>query len=89
MEIHSVISESNSNFQIELKTGETLEFNKILFATGSGRKAWNWLDALGHTIVEPVPSLFTLKFQMLVWKIYLDLLLKMWNVRWLNLVIRN
>ncbi|EMO03378.1 hypothetical protein LEP1GSC116_0364 [Leptospira interrogans serovar Icterohaemorrhagiae str. Verdun HP] len=61
MEIHSVISESNSNFQIELKTGETLEFNKILFATGSGRKAWNWLDALGHTIVEPVPSLFTFK----------------------------
>lgn len=61
MEIHSVISESNSNFQIKLKTGETLKFNKILFATGSGRKAWNWLDALGHTIVEPVPSLFTFK----------------------------
>lgn len=61
MEIHSVTSVSNSDFRIKLKTGETLEFNKILFATGSGRKAWNWLNALGHTVVEPVPSLFTFK----------------------------
>ncbi|WP_078131577.1 NAD(P)/FAD-dependent oxidoreductase [Leptospira kirschneri] len=61
MEIHSVTSVSNSDFRIKLKTGETLEFNKILFATGSGKKAWNWLNALGHTVVEPVPSLFTFK----------------------------
>ncbi|EMY79469.1 flavoprotein family protein [Leptospira weilii serovar Ranarum str. ICFT] len=60
-EIHSVTPTTDFKFRIKLKTGETLEYNKILFATGSGRKAWNWLQALGHTISDPVPSLFTFK----------------------------
>ncbi|EMJ82099.1 hypothetical protein LEP1GSC016_2697 [Leptospira borgpetersenii serovar Hardjo-bovis str. Sponselee] len=61
VEIHSVKPLPNSKFQIKFKNEDTLEFNKILFATGSGRKAWNWLLALGHTISDPVPSLFTFK----------------------------
>ena len=32
---------------------------KIVIATGSNPKIWNMLEALGHTIVPPVPSLFT------------------------------
>jgi predicted Rossmann fold flavoprotein len=35
-------------------------FDKLLVATGSNRKVWGWLEALGHTIEKPVPSLFTL-----------------------------
>ncbi|PJZ59047.1 NAD(P)/FAD-dependent oxidoreductase [Leptospira barantonii] len=62
-EIHSVTPMPDSTFQIRLKTGEILEFNKILFATGSGRKAWTWLQAMGHTILDPVPSLFTFKIE--------------------------
>ncbi|MEM7382403.1 MAG: aminoacetone oxidase family FAD-binding enzyme [Bacteroidota bacterium] len=32
---------------------------KILLATGSNTKIWDMLSGLGHTIVRPVPSLFT------------------------------
>jgi len=32
---------------------------KIVFATGSNPKIWELLHKLGHTIVSPVPSLFT------------------------------
>ena len=34
-------------------------FDKIMLATGSSTTAWEWLQELGHTIVPPVPSLFT------------------------------
>ncbi|MFN0216528.1 MAG: NAD(P)/FAD-dependent oxidoreductase [Saprospiraceae bacterium] len=34
-------------------------FDKIMLATGSSTTAWEWLRALGHQIVPPVPSLFT------------------------------
>jgi predicted Rossmann fold flavoprotein len=36
-----------------------LAFDKIMVATGSTPAVWELLRALGHTIVEPVPSLFT------------------------------
>ncbi len=39
---------------------QNLFFDKLLVATGSNRKVWSWLEALGHTIENPVPSLFTL-----------------------------
>ncbi|XDD51012.1 NAD(P)/FAD-dependent oxidoreductase [Leptospira sp. WS92.C1] len=66
MEIHSVTPIRNDSgkilkFQIKLKSEEILEYDKILFATGSGRKAWGWLQAMGHSILDPVPSLFTFK----------------------------
>lgn len=32
---------------------------KIVIATGSNSKIWNLLKKLGHTIIQPVPSLFT------------------------------
>ena len=32
---------------------------KLLIATGSNPKVWNLLEDLGHTIIPPVPSLFT------------------------------
>ena len=34
-------------------------FDKVMLATGSSTTAWDWLRELGHTIVAPVPSLFT------------------------------
>ena len=33
--------------------------SKLLIATGSNPKVWNLIEKLGHTIVSPVPSLFT------------------------------
>ena len=38
---------------------EPLVFSKIMVATGGSTAAWNMLRELGHSIVEPVPSLFT------------------------------
>jgi predicted Rossmann fold flavoprotein len=41
--------------------GSTLQASRLLIATGGNPKsaAYDWLRALGHTIAEPVPSLFT------------------------------
>jgi len=49
-----------NNFQLQVQ-GETrpLIFSKILIATGSNTAIWEMLHAQGHTIVPPVPSLFT------------------------------
>ncbi|QCX40823.1 NAD(P)/FAD-dependent oxidoreductase [Aureibaculum algae] len=35
--------------------------DKLLIASGSNTKIWEMLEKLGHTIVQPVPSLFTFK----------------------------
>jgi predicted Rossmann fold flavoprotein len=41
--------------------GTTLYATRLLIATGGNPKSanYNWLRALGHTVAEPVPSLFT------------------------------
>lgn len=40
---------------------ESQEFDKVIIATGGSpkRSGFDWLETLGHEIVEPVPSLFT------------------------------
>lgn len=44
----------------ELDTsGGTYRARKLLLATGSSQKVWRMLSNMGHTIVDPVPSLFT------------------------------
>jgi predicted Rossmann fold flavoprotein len=46
-------------FEIELKSGDKLECDRIILATGSNPSAFKWSKDLGHTIEPPVPSLFT------------------------------
>lgn len=38
---------------------DEFEADKVVMASGSNPKIWNLLQRLGHTIVPPVPSLFT------------------------------
>ncbi|AIN73225.1 NAD(P)/FAD-dependent oxidoreductase [Flavobacterium psychrophilum] len=38
---------------------ETFACKKIIMTTGSNPKIWDMLQNLGHSVVEPVPSLFT------------------------------
>lgn len=38
---------------------EIFRARKLLLATGSSQKIWHLLERLGHTLVQPVPSLFT------------------------------
>jgi len=43
-----------------VKTNDTsFECEKLLIASGSNSKVWHMLESLGHTIISPVPSLFT------------------------------
>lgn len=49
----------NRRFALTLTNSETLHCDKILVATGSAPKIADILVKLGHTMVPPVPSLFT------------------------------
>ncbi|GGK81352.1 NAD(P)/FAD-dependent oxidoreductase [Rufibacter glacialis] len=53
---------SSRRFKLVLSNGSTLEAAKVLVSTGGSPKpeGYQWLQALGHTIEPPVPSLFTL-----------------------------
>ena len=57
---HSVSGIQNLDdvWQIDTTQGQ-LTSKKLLIATGSNPKIWKLLEDLGHTIVPPVPSLFT------------------------------
>ena len=46
-------------FILTIKHGKSLYADKLLVASGSNARVWDILAALGHTIVPPVPSLFT------------------------------
>lgn len=52
-------SRSDYEFEVELKTGEVIECDRLLLATGSNPQAYRWLKDLGHTLEPTVPSLFT------------------------------
>ncbi len=53
------VSSDPNGFQIELKNGEISTCDRLLIATGSNPLGYRWAKSLGHTIVPPVPSLFT------------------------------
>ncbi|WNH08186.1 NAD(P)/FAD-dependent oxidoreductase [Thalassobellus suaedae] len=57
---HSVksIQKEADLFEIETTQG-VFSSKKILIATGSNPKIWKLLEDLGHTVSQPVPSLFT------------------------------
>ncbi len=50
-----------NNFALRTSKGQTWEVNQVLVTTGGQNKPENyeWLQALGHKIEKPVPSLFT------------------------------
>jgi predicted Rossmann fold flavoprotein len=50
---------SPSGFEITLQSGERAYADQILLSTGSSSQAWEWMRNWGHTLVTPVPSLFT------------------------------
>ncbi len=52
------IDAKENSFLIETSQG-SIKCKKVVVATGSNPKIWKLLEALGHTIVPPVPSLFT------------------------------
>ena len=52
------ISKEDSLWKLETTQGDFYA-EKVVMATGSNPKIWKLLENLGHTIIAPVPSLFT------------------------------
>ena len=52
------IQKAENIWKLETSQGD-FSTKKLLIATGSNPKIWNLLENLGHTISQPVPSLFT------------------------------
>ena len=46
-------------FRVHLNSGDHLESTRVLLATGSSAPGYAFAQSFGHTIVSPVPSLFT------------------------------
>jgi predicted Rossmann fold flavoprotein len=55
--VNSVYQQENT-WVINTKK-ETFKAAKVVFAAGSSKKVWELCETLNHTIVAPVPSLFT------------------------------
>ena len=61
---HSVkkIQKENETWKVETEKGDFTS-EKLVITTGSNTKIWNLIKELGHTIIPPVPSLFTFNIQ--------------------------
>lgn len=59
--IEEVISNENGTFTLKAGRGGVFTCDKLIIASGGNPKdaAYDWLRKLGHTIIKPVPSLFT------------------------------
>lgn len=57
----AAIQPSEDGFTIQFKTGANLFCQQVIIACGGFSKAasFDWLQAMGHSIAIPVPSLFT------------------------------
>ncbi len=57
---HGVNSVEKENNQWKINTkNETFTADKLVIAAGSSNKIWELVTTLDHSIIEPVPSLFT------------------------------
>ena len=51
-----------ANIEIKTNSGNFIA-DYLLVASGSNTKVWHVISELGHTIIEPVPSLFTFNIE--------------------------
>ncbi len=59
------ISPTNDQYELSIRDEASQTFDAVVIATGGSnrRSTYEWLEELGHSIVEPVPSLFTFNFK--------------------------
>ncbi len=57
----SALKRLDAGFRLEFSDNTSLYADKVLIAAGGGAKpeSFGWVRALGHSVEEPVPSLFT------------------------------
>ncbi len=61
--VETLQKHSNGQWQITTTRNRKIFADAVLITTGSAQKMWQILTQLGHSIVEPVPSLFTFNIQ--------------------------
>lgn len=54
------IEKTETGFKV-ITEKHTFECEYLLLAPGGSPAAWRWCETLGHTVIPPVPSLFTFK----------------------------
>ncbi|MEP6796265.1 MAG: aminoacetone oxidase family FAD-binding enzyme [Saprospiraceae bacterium] len=54
-----VFEEKSESWKVTLFDGNVLNSKFLLIASGSDQRTWDLLKKTGHTIISPVPSLFT------------------------------
>ncbi len=57
------INKVDESFRINLANNEEKYFSKIILASGSQQKGFEMAKSLGHSIINPVPSLFTFEIK--------------------------
>ncbi|MCW7494260.1 NAD(P)/FAD-dependent oxidoreductase [Leptospira sp. 2 VSF19] len=62
-QIPDVNLNQKNGFRVLWEGGFEENFGTVVIATGSNRKVWSILEKLGHKIITPVPSLFTLTLE--------------------------
>lgn len=52
---------AGAQFKIQLKSGQEISADHLIIASGghSKKQHYSWVEDLGHTIKDPIPSLFT------------------------------
>lgn len=55
----SAIEKTAEGFALSIDERQTVRAERLLLATGSNGYGWAWAKQFGHTLVPPVPSLFT------------------------------
>lgn len=70
--VDAIIPTKNNRYEIKLRGGQSINAEAAVIATGGSNRSrtYDWIRDLGHTIVDPVPSLFTFNFRR---KIFEDL----------------
>ncbi len=59
----AITRKEEGGFLIALKDGRSESFDRVIVATGSSPAGYEMAALLGHTIIPPVPSLFTFKIK--------------------------
>jgi predicted Rossmann fold flavoprotein len=57
------LHQTEEGFSVETASGQVLQAQAVVLATGGNPRTGAWLTALGHTVLPPVPSLFTFKLK--------------------------
>lgn len=57
------VTQHANGFNLQFRSGQSLDCDRLLLATGSNPQGYAIVQALGHQVVPPVPSLFTFNLQ--------------------------